>query len=201
MIQIGQWNQKEILPALTVGATVLFGSYWQRAERDAGKEAVLWKVLAKEDTSVLLISQYALDYRPYHNLNPNLTWENSCIRQWLNGRFMADAFCGWEKNLIQDPAGREKIFLLSVGEAARYFYSDEARKCAPTAYAAAQGLLKGGYMADRQGTCCWWLRWPGYSSCRAIVIDRDGSANCRYGYQVNRINYAIRPALWIKLGV
>ena len=61
---------------------------------------------------------------------------------------------------------KDKVFLLSLGEAERYFSSDVARVCTPTRYALSKN--KGIVDEEDGGGCLWWLRSPG--------LDWDGSA-------------------------
>ena len=99
----------------------------------------------------LLLSRYALDCRPYNNLNIAVTWESSDLRSWLNGTFLKMTFSAEEQTRIpqvtvsadQNPAygtdpgnsTSDKIFLLSINELERYFASDAEQQALPTAYA------------------------------------------------------------------
>lgn len=94
----------------------------------------------------------------------------------------------------------DKVFLLSINEVNKYFKSDDARKCAPTDYAIAQGAwTSDGYKTGGRATCWWWLRSPGYGSDYAARVDRVGSVD-RGGSFVNRGDVAVLPAMWIGLG-
>lgn len=93
----------------------------------------------------------------------------------------------------------DKVFLLSITEVNKYFSSNEARKCAPTDYAIAQGA----YTSSSNSTggkdnCCWWLRSPGYDSRYAADVDIGGSVSNRGG-NIDYSNVAVRPALWIDI--
>ncbi len=95
----------------------------------------------------------------------------------------------------------DQVFLLSITEANKYFSSDEARRCAPTTYAIAQGAwTSDSYKVDGKATCFWWLRSPGYDSYRsyrASFVQIDGGVY-DLGSGVNG-GGAIRPAMWISL--
>ena len=98
----------------------------------------------------------------------------------------------------------DKVFLLSINEADKYFASTKALMCAPTAYARSQGVItwdQFGYYTKVDGryTCAWILRTPGDSKCVACVggdgyIYGAGDSVCSM-YSCN-----IRPAMWIELG-
>ena len=87
----------------------------------------------------------------------------------------------------------DKVFLLSITEANKYFGSDDARQCAGTAYCYAQGAYKN----DKNGNCWWWLRSPGFHSFCAAIVGNDGDID--NGPGVNIDISAVRPALWINL--
>ena len=192
-----------------VGDTVYFGTYDQDNDTSNGKEKIEWQVLAKENNRVLVISKYALDCQPYNKEYKYVTWEYCTLRTWLNGTFLNSAFSEKEQAAIaqatvtadENPeydtepgnATTDKVFLLSIDEANKYFSSDSARQCKPTAYAAANGA----YERD-SGNCWWWLRSPGsYQEYAADVYD-GGYVGC-YGRSVNYAFIAVRPALWIDL--
>ncbi len=87
----------------------------------------------------------------------------------------------------------DKIFLLSIDEAEKYFSSDAARECEPTEYAKAQDVW-----ASDNGYCRWWLRAPGYDQFYAANVHVYGGVNS-LGYYVVNVDNAIRPALWINI--
>ena len=196
-----------------VGDKITFGTYEQDNVTSNGTENIEWLVLAKENNKILVISDKALDRQLYDNAD--VTWENCSLRKWLNDSFLNAAFSEEERALIQsttlsadknpeyssDPgtATTDKVFLLSINEAEKYFNSDEARKCAPTAYAKAQGALTSSDVYETPSgaaTCWWWLRSPGYSQKGAAIVNCDGSVYY-FGYGVDYDDVSVRPALWI----
>ena len=197
-------------PDVQVGDYVFFGSYEQDNNTSNGKEEIEWLVLDVEDGKALVISKYALDCQPYNTLYTNVTWETCTLRNWLNGTFYNSAFSSGEKSNIvtsylsaEDNYGtdagnstNDKIFLLSISEAKKYFSLNSARQCKPTAYAKAQGTSTSGFY----GNCLWWLRSPGYYQYDASYVLSDGFVDDRgFGDSVYYGNYGVRPALWINL--
>ena len=97
----------------------------------------------------------------------------------------------------------DKIFLLSIKEAKQFFATDEARRCAPTAYTEAQG---GAYSTNYryqtslsgEATCWWWLRSPGFTQDYAASVGFDGGVYY-YGSCVCNDSGSVRPAMWISL--
>lgn len=192
-----------------IGQTIRFGSYEQDNNTSNGKEKIEWIVLAKEGNKILITSKYGLDAKPYNTEYKAVTWETCSLRKWLNDSFLNNAFSEEERSRISvtritaeknpeydtDP-GRDtedKVFLLSIQEAEKYFSSDQQMVTYPTAYAIAQGA----YECD-DSFCGWWLRSPGYDSNIAADAYHGGGVN-RRGYDVDDDDDAIRPALWIEL--
>ena len=50
-----------------------------------GGDPIKWRVLSTDGNTALLLSDVALDYKPYHSSRTSVTWEKSTIRSWLNG--------------------------------------------------------------------------------------------------------------------
>ena len=195
--------------ALKPGDTFTFGQYEQDNDPENGPEPVEWQVLAVENGRLLLISRYALDAKAYNEPFLFATWQRSTLRKWLNGDFYDTAFSPAEKGIIAEVkndnpmnpsagtrgggATKDRIFLLNIDEAARYFPDDEARQCEATEYTKA----KGAYISDN-GNSWWWLRSPGRSgSAAAIVLDVGYVTHL--GYAVNDTFNTVRPAFWLEL--
>ena len=183
------------------GKTIRFGSYEQDNNQTNGKEGIEWIVLNIEDNKALVISKYALDCQKW---SP---------RTWMNGTFLNNAFSAEEQAQIQNTnvsadknpdystnpgnATTDKVFLLSITEAKKYFPTDKSRRCAPTAYAKAQSdSFK---TASGEATCYWWLRSPGVSQRYATGVYDDGSVDYSGGRGMNIAHGCVRPALWINL--
>ena len=171
-----------------VGNYVKFGRYPQTAKGDV--HPVKWRVLAIEDNKALVISHYGLDARLFDSESND--WSESEIRWWLNGEFYNSTFSYKEKALIKS-FNQDNVFLLSDGEAEKYFANSDERKCKPTSYAKAKGALTGdndcGY---------WWLRssYP-YNSDIVFSVNCYGDVN--FYYDVYDNYGSVRPALWVSL--
>lgn len=211
-----KWNKIKKIKNIKVGDTYTFGAYEQDNSTSNGKEAIEWTVLDKDGMSLLLISKQALDCQQYNTSYTDVTWESCSLRKWMNGTFLNKAFNAEEQAQIQNTtvsadknpeyntnpgnATTDKVFLLSINEVEKYFNSYEARKCAPTAYAKAQGAYTSDSYKTASGaaTCWWWLRSPGSYQNDAANVLIDGSVNY-IGNIVDYDIYAVRPALWINL--
>lgn len=196
------------------GETMLFGRYEQDNNTSNGAEDIEWLILDKDEKNerVFVISRYALESLNYFNSSEAVTWETSSIRTWLNNDFYNSAFSADEKKKIVETAvknsdnptfatdggndTKDKIFLLSIDEAEKYFENDNARRAAPSKYAT--GKEDGAFIYSG---CTWWLlRTPGKDSVNVAAVDSYGYV-LDVGVHVaeNHCDDAIRPAMWISL--
>ena len=200
------------LPAsVSTGYSFRMGRYEQDNEPNNGQEMIEWRVLAVQNDKALVISKYALDAVSYHTTLSGVTWENSYMRKWLNDSFYNIAFTANEKNQIllssvsnpDNPSYRtrggnqtqDRLFLLSIDEANRYFSSNSARKGYPTPYAASYGIS----VSEEEGsTSWWWLRSPGEEDVMAAYVDVDGRIS-EEGYSVQNSYGVVRPAFWMRV--
>ena len=200
---------REYIRSVVVGDYILFGTYEQDNNSSNGKEDVEWLVLDRQEDKIFVISRYALDCQPYNTELTDATWATCSLRKWLNSEFINNAFTAEEQAMIAEASisadknpqtTQDRVFLLSNEEAARYFTTDEARKCATTEYANAQGAYTSWkHSADGKAACWWWTRSPLSSDYQDIAygINAAGSTN-----SINPVNHnagAIRPVLWISL--
>lgn len=204
------YNQYEFekLKLADVGDKVCFGSYEQDNNFRNGNENIEWIVLEKENESVLLISDKALDCQPYNDTYKNVNWETCSLRKWINDIFYNTAFNTEEQMKIKDTEvlsdGKstvDKVFLLSAYEAKSYFADDEKRKCIPTAYAKAQGaFISDSHKPSNGGepTCWWWLRTSGENQLEAAFVYGKGLIS-NNGYDVDYKTGCVRPVICLSL--
>mgnify|MGYP004683336161 FL=1 len=107
-------------------------------------------------------------------------------------------------NCDTDPgeSTQDKVFLLSVTEANRYFKNGEERVCGSTAYAKANGVYAANDYTTESGVaaCWWWLRSPGeYQGIPAAVDCVGGVSSSLNSNFINHVGFGVRPALWIDL--
>lgn len=180
---------KAVCSQADVGDIIKFGNYNRNYE---------WEILAKEDDKVLIISKYAIEERPYNDDQEDITWRNCSIRSWLNNEYLNSAFDSTEQSFIMSTKvinadnktygtyggndTTDKIFLLSIKEAKKFFTSNGDREAT---------LLDG-------TSCNWWLRSPGGVSDCAALVSQDGTVD-PFGISVDGGICAFRPALWIAL--
>ncbi|MDR1573400.1 MAG: DUF6273 domain-containing protein [Clostridiales Family XIII bacterium] len=173
--------------------------YRGRAELKMG--GVAWRVLAVENDAVLLISEEILGQRKFHGGVFFRGWNESEIREYLNGAFYG-SFPAEARALIKEVtnrtaraagddtgiASRDRIFLLSLEEAqnGRYF-ANEADRTA----------------VHNGAAWWWWLRCPGAGFDAApatgdmvMAVDQSGVLNRAY---IDLAIGGVRPALWMDL--
>lgn len=114
-----------------------FGRYYYSNDKYAS--ALRWKVMDIQG-DMAFVRTDIIDYQPFDNNDPDCTWENSALREWLNGDFYEDAFNDNEKaqictSVFETSSGEynyvgtsgsgisDKIFLLNTaeGELTRYY--------------------------------------------------------------------------------
>lgn len=198
----------EKLKVANVGDIVFFGVYEQDNDTSNGKEDIEWRVLAKEDGRILLITDKAIDCQQYNATYTGTTWEKCSLRKWMNDIFFNTAFSTEEQAKVQSTkisadrnpeydtspgnATTDKVFLLSIDEVNKYFNSDKARACIPTAYAKENGAYSYG------NTCLWWLRSPGRYPNDISYLSTTGYVVYE-GRIVDSNDTCVRPAMWISV--
>jgi len=188
--QENERQHRKYIDNLKEGDTIKFGSY--PFESDGTERLIEWRILERySDDTALLISKYSLDARRF-DLSSN-NWKQSEIRAWLNNEFWNVAFKDeGKKAIIENRETGDKVFLLSIAEANKYFKNNNDRKVGPTPYAEGRGTYTNG------GSCWWWLRSPGRSQNLAARVNTGGSVDS-YGYGVISDTGAVRMALKINL--
>ena len=170
----------------------------------------------------LLIVQKGLDVQPYNTKYGSVTWETSSLRDWLNTTFLNGSFTAEEQKDIRttdvdngkaqgcdlwDTDGgnntQDKIFLLSYGEAKKYFDiatpgvdGPEKARIQPTKYAEDQGAYVSEEFktADGKDATRWWLRSPGCNQLDAACVHARG---CIGEQMCSNKDTCVRPAMWV----
>lgn len=189
--------QAESLDSAAVGETVVFGSY----EQGSGQAPVEWIVLDRQADRALLLSRYALDCKPFHEVEDwNVTWSDCTLRSWLNADFLTSAFSEEERGRIipvtnatpNAPDALDRVFLLSLDELNAYLPDEESRIAEATDYAAARG----GRISRTTGKTYWWLRNKAASGDAALMVKYDGTSD-EFGDSMEASIYTVRPAIWV----
>lgn len=75
-----------------------FGRYYDYDKKYIS--ALRWKVMDIQG-DMAFVRTNIIDYQPFDDNDPDCTWENSALREWLNGDFYEDAFNDNEKAQIR----------------------------------------------------------------------------------------------------
>ena len=200
---------------MQAGDKISFGSYE-------------WRVLEVKNNTALIITEYIIEQRAYHNAYKDITWADCSLRKYLNSEFY-DRFSAAEKSRIipvlnKNPdnqwygtkGGRDtqdSIFLLSIEETVcRYFGDSSSKLYSPGKNQRYWFERKDKNNSKRiarlesrkEGSWWWWLRSPGRVSIKAVYIHGDGNIGIQ-GNNILKGNISdgeckggVRPALWLK---
>lgn len=191
-----------------VNAPIFFGHYEQDNDLTNGPEEIEWRVLKVDGDEALLISQYALDSKPYNEKYAVAMWSTCTLRTWLNTDFYDAAFTDEEKQCIvtrelenwKDVSTEDAVFLLDNDEAKTLFANHADRMTMPTAYAIAQGAWQSQKYGP--GNAQWWLRSHSWEEKhRAAYVAGSGGVMTCGGNSMGRVDHtrlSVRPAIYVK---
>jgi len=186
-----------------------------------------WLVLDIQDSNALVISEQVLLQRQWHYEQRALLWEDSDMRQYLNGEFFDNTFTEEEKAFIVETrvvnninpwygtagAGNDtmdRVFLLSVEEVVQYFgdsgmlaeFSGRPTTALPDFLTDEYNHARIARPIESGVVPWWWLRTPGrfvspWLDASAAVVSGAGDV-VPYGiYLVTE--GGVRPVLWIRI--
>ena len=171
------------------GDRIAFGSWHQNSDAQ-DSTPIQWRVLEVRDDMALLISEKALDARPYDLYRVNATWDQCTLRAWLNTELLNEAFTPDEQKAIlvttldngtECPPTEDKLFLLNYSEAASYL-SKEETGAFYTEYAAQKDGL------DDEAFC-----WTRMSNCTINILGEEAFDLFQIG------DRGVRPAMWVSV--
>lgn len=187
-----------------------------------------WRVLDIQNNTALIITEYIIEQRPYHDAYKDITWADCALRKYLNGEFY-DGFTEAEQSRIipvlnKNPDNpwygskggvdtKDNIFLLSLEEVTcRYFGDSSSKLYNPKKnqryWFERKDENNSRRIARLEGvewSTWWWIRTPGRVSVKAVYIHGDGNIGIQ-GNNILKGNISdgkclggVRPALWLKL--
>ena len=215
------WKATQFAQRVAPGDTYLFSD-------------INWRVLDIQGDRALLLTEDIVEQRAYNIEFEDVTWESCFLRQYLNrefyNRFSSDdkarilpctnsnentmftSMTGKKLNTSGGANTDDRIFLLSIKEAKRYFktsytntktywndhypnrWSGFHEDLLPK-YLPQSDKLKATYTGE---WWWWWLRSPGINRLFAADVNYDGSIYMR-GDIVSSTEGGVRPALWVNL--
>jgi len=189
----------ELSEIVALDEVVGFGQYEQDNNTDNGKEAIEWRIVAKDDTKALLVCETAIEAMAY-DAEGEKAWESSSVREWLNGELIKTAFNAGEVAKMLDTAvaneafgdanTTDKIFLLDAAQITEYLAGNLSVRASD--YAAANGAWN-----DNSLSCRWWVRYPAADSgiATAAYVEPAGVAGVDAAYDM----VGVRPAVWVAI--
>ena len=209
LVSCGNNTQKaNSIGTLEIGNTLFLGGYE-------------WRVLSIYDNNTaLVISERIINNLPFHfTFSPDVTWENSDIRWYLNEDFLEIFSCD-ERDIILPKSvstpdnawygvrggadSNDYVFLPSIEEIVRYFGdSDQWYHPDMPENGVRQWLLSDEFDNARIAVdLCgnptpWWLRSPGFDLDFTAIVRDDGSI--RVDGESNNNIAGVRPLLLLKL--
>ena len=126
--------EHDILKDANPGDNVVLGSYLLKkdSKTPGEKQALEWKVLAKEGKKMLLETACYINAGPFDDTDEkNTAWKSCTLRKWLNVTFYDEAFLFLEHHLInrtavftnvgsQKEVTLDRLFLLSDSQVQKY---------------------------------------------------------------------------------
>ena len=201
---------------LTEWDCIRFGHYPQSDAAGDQFEPILWRVLYVDGNDAFLISDSILDCKQYNPGSKTVTWEQSALREWLNGEFFSKAFSSKEQAAIiatsvtnpanpymSSEAGNDtfdRIYVLSVSETlnpqygflSTYNIKSETRYAKVSPYAVANGAFSSG-----EGIGLWTTRTAGFFDTVAYV-SQNGEVIVA-GHKNSNRETGVRPCLHLNL--
>ncbi len=200
---------------MQVGDKIIFGKYE-------------WRVLDINNDTALIITEYIIEQRPYHDAYKDITWADCSLRKYLNGEFY-DKFSAADRSRIipvinRNPDNqwygskggadtRDNIFLLSLEEVTCQYFGDSSSKLYNPKKNQRYWFERKDENNSKRITrlegeeWCnwWWLRTPGRVNIKTVYIHGDGNIGIQ-GNNILKGNIAdgkclggVRPALWLKM--
>lgn len=186
---------------------------------------IKWRILKISGTKAVLLADRMPDTHPFHNIDEDVNWSGSDLRQWLNSEFLDRAFSETERKAIEltsvdnSPNAQygtncgsdthDYVFILSNKEvfasplASDYgFYAgsgidDPARRFRSTLYAKCRGAWWSS-VTNYRGNSFWFMRTNGYTPSNITYV-------CDFGYLYNQgtavtcDDAAVLPAITVDL--
>ena len=185
---------------LQSGDVITFGRYEQNNKREDGMEPIEWKVLTVENGQALLLSTIVLDAMPFNTGGTN-SWDVSSLREWIQGKFIMEAFTYAEQGVIKKVSHKaapqdaypdtDTIFILSREEIQRYLPYPSDRQFAASSFAISHNVYRG-----ENGLACWWTRT---FFAKGIAYNVWSNGDIDHGDNVTANDGGVLPALWIDI--
>ena len=149
----------------------------------SGNDVLRWHVLELMQDRVLLLAENSMRSMAYVNGASDADWDNSAVRQWLNGEFAKAAFGGTDD-------GTSRILRVS-GDLVTCLTLEEFESLINGSASANPACTD---LATRQ-KAAWWLKAAGNKTMSAPYVKENGEA----GWAFSLVEHGVRPAVWLAL--
>ena len=172
-----------------------------------------WRVLDIKNDAALIITEYIIEQRPYHNRSGDVTWADCSLRKYLNGEFY-DQFSASDKARIAPVLNKnpdnpwyganggedtqDYIFLLNIEETVCKYFGDSSKNLKNRSAKQRYWFQKKDENNSKRRSSFdgyiwwWWLRSPGRDNRRAVYIHGDGNigiqGNGTFRYSSNTLH-------------
>ena len=187
-----------------------------------------WRVLYIQNNTALIITEYIIEQRAYHDAYKDITWADCSLRKYLNDEFYNKLNATDKLRIIPvinknsdnqwygSKGGTDtldSIFLLSLEEVTCQYFGDSSSKLYDPGknqryWFERKDKNNSNRIARLEGeewSTWWWLRSPGRVSVKAVYVHGDGNIGIQ-GNNILKGNIAdgeckggVRPALWLRL--
>ncbi len=187
-----------------------------------------WRVLDIQDNAALIITEYIIEQRAYHDAYKDTTWADCSLRKYLNDEFYS-SFNEADQSRIIPVTNRnpdnpwygtkggadtlDSIFLLSLEEVTCKYFGDSSSILHNPGknqryWFQRKDENNSNRIARLEGytwSTWWWLRSPGRVNIKTVYVHGDGNIGIQ-GNNILKGNISdgkclggVRPALWLKL--
>jgi hypothetical protein len=147
-------------------------------------------VLESNGKEVFLLSEKILDCVCFDKDGKTNDFEQSSIKQWLNGKFKQRAFGGKDVG---------EVTLLSIADVKKHSVELGTKQAVGTAFAKSDKTENDGKIFEYEGYGCWWLKDKGSGGASLAAIVYNLGLVYDYGYYVYHDYFGVRPALRVQL--
>lgn len=206
------------LESAEIGNIVSYGRYEQDNKNTTTDEEILWRVIDKKESKLLLMSVDILDAHDYNSELSGEKWATCGLRSWLNNDFYNIAFSDAEKGGIvltetitkdnltymidSGENSYDNVFVLSMEEVYTLLGENkEWRMAYACKYSKNRDDIGTEYdhgvtVDPNYGTSGWWLRNAGENDIKAMYVYYYGEVN-KLGSLVRNTFIGVRPCIWI----
>lgn len=203
---------------------ISFGRYPQSDITGQTVEPIKWRVLSVDGSDAFLMADKVLDVMKYNEEKESVMWENSSLRNWLNGEFFNNAFNVSEQNAIKssevvnkgNPYSEsdgatdgnityDKVYIPSLYEItnSKYGFSEELEfddelKGLSRIRNNTEYVKSGGSIQSSSVGNTYWLRTSGHLLIASSLVVNTGEVN-EMGALVTNTNIGVCPVIHIDL--